>query len=411
MVAIHKLTDTRCRSAKPGDKLTDGGGLRLDVDGNGNKAWGFRFRSPVTGKDRLMGLGAYPAVTLEGAREKAKEARETVGRGADPISERNASRDAEKAAARPVQTFETYARKYVALHESGWKNPVHRQQWRNSLATYAYPIIGSMPIEAVDTDAVLRVLRPIWVEKTPTASNIRGRLEAILAAAKIEGLRTGENPAVWRNHLDKVLPRRTKGGHHSALPYEDAPKFWKSLKADTSMSARALQFTILTAMRFDAAVAARSEEIRVDSATWVVPAQRLKGFTEAYPVPLVPYALELARGRDGLLFPSPRGGDVLSFTALLKVGREHANGTEITTHGWRSTFRDWAGDLHDAEWDTAEAALAHKISNKAAAAYRRRSAVEKRRKLMLAWFEYLEGTDTPLSARGTGAIAAELAAT
>jgi integrase len=236
---------------------------------------------------------------------------------------------------------------------------------------YAYPHIGNMAIDAVGTEDVLKVLRPIWTEIPETARRVRGRMEKILSSAKSEGLRTGENPALWHDHLVNVLPKKPKGGHHAALPYELAPQFWKSLRSDTSMGSKALQFIMLTAVRFNVAIPAVSSEINFDKALWNVPQERMKMDEEDYQVPLVKAAVELVRGRSGLLFPSPIGGGELTSTTLLKVGKRHSNGLKVTTHGWRSTFRDWVGDETDADWDTGEASLSHKIKDKTQAAYRR----------------------------------------
>src|SRR5262245_47445408 len=196
--AMHKLTALKVKNAKAGDKLTDGGGLRLDVDRSGNGAWIFRYTSPATGRERFMGLGPLADVSLSKAREAAHEARDLLRQHLDPIDYRKAARAAAKVEASRAVAFAAYAERFVVAREAGWKNPVHGQQWRNTLSDYGYPHIGSMAVADIDTDAVLRVLRPIWVEKTETASRLRGRIEMILSAAKVEGLRTGENPALWR---------------------------------------------------------------------------------------------------------------------------------------------------------------------------------------------------------------------
>jgi Arm DNA-binding domain len=238
MAAIHKLSAAEVKNAKPGEKddrptrnvLTDGGGLRLVVEPDGNRTWDFRYKSPITGKERYMGLGSANVVTLALAREKAKEAREQVSAGIDPLEARKEKRAEVVAAATPTITFQEYATAWIAAHESGWKNPVHRKQWSQTLQDYAYPTIGKMAIDAVDTEDVLAVLRPIWAKIPETARRVRGRMEKILSAAKAEKLRTGENPAARHDHLVNILPKKPKGGHHAALPYELAPAFWKSLR-------------------------------------------------------------------------------------------------------------------------------------------------------------------------------------
>ncbi len=419
MPAIHKLSAAAVREAKPaeGDDgklyrniLGDGGGLRLVVEPDGHKTWDFRYKSPVTGKERYMGLGSNNGVTLAQARAKAKAAREQVAAGIDPLDARKEQKAAKVAAeeaadeaasvvakvtariaGKPIVTFEDYARDWIATHEAGWKNPVHKAQWSQTMKDYAYPVLGKMDIAGIETEHVLNVLRPIWNEIPETARRVRGRMQKILSAAKAEKLRSGENPAAWTDHLDHILPKRPKGGHHAALPYEDAPRFWKSLRQDTSAKAQALQFIMLTAVRFNVAVPAMSSEINFDKAVWDIPQDRMKMDEENYQVPLVDVAMELIRGREGLLFPSPNKGVVLSSTALLSVGKQHANGVPVTTHGWRSTFRDWIGDETETSWEVGEASLSHKVENETQAAYRRKSALEKRRKVFQAWYDYLEG--------------------
>jgi hypothetical protein len=224
---MGNLTALKAKNAKLGDKLADGDGLRPDVDKNGNASWVFRFKSPVTGKERFMGLGPMRDVGLAEAREAASAARALVRNNVDPIEHRISERAKAKAAATGTLTFEAYVKQYIAGKEVGWKNEKHRQQWSNSLRDYAHPIIGQFAIPDIDTESVLKVLRPIWNVKKETARRVRGRIEAILNAAKAEGLRTGENPALWRGHLDEVLARRRKSDvkHHPALPYEEMPQF------------------------------------------------------------------------------------------------------------------------------------------------------------------------------------------
>jgi len=247
------LTALQVKNSKAGDKLSDGGGLRLDVDRNGNKSWVFRFTSPATSRERFMGLGPLRDISLAQARDAAAEARSLIRERKDPIEHRKDQRTAAKVEASKAITFEVYAEKFIAGREAAWKNPRHRQIWRTSLRDYAFPIIGQLPIADVNTKAVLDVLRPIWSTKTETASRVRGRIEAILSAAKVEGLRLGDNPAVWRGHIAEVLPSKRKVAvveHHAALPYREMPAFWKSLASDTSDAALMLRFIILTAARY-----------------------------------------------------------------------------------------------------------------------------------------------------------------
>lgn len=370
------LTALQVRNAKPGDKLADGAGLRLDVDRNGNKAWVFRFTSPATGKERFMGLGPFRDVTLAQARDAAAEARTLIRQRRDPIEHRKEQRTAAKVEASRAVTFRQYAEGFISGREAGWKNPRHRQAWRNSLRDYAYPIIGQMPIADVDTAAVLQVLRPIWNTKSETASRVRGRIEAILSAAKVEGLRTGDNPALWRGHIAEVLPSKRAVRaveHHAALPYAEVPAFWKSLATDTSDAARMLRWIILTACRYGEAVGMHPGEVKDD--LWRIPAPRMKGGKE-HVVPLVKAALDQLPFRP------------VSDVALSKVIRRHTN-SPGTTHGMRSAFRDWCGDCTDFPRELAEMALAHVVGSEVEAAYRRGDALEKRRKLMKAWAAYL----------------------
>ena len=369
------LTALQVKNATPGDKLGDGGGLRLDVDHAGRKSWIFRYTSPTTGKERFMGLGPLRDVTLAKARDAAGEARALIRERKDPIEHRREKRTAAKVEASRAVTFKAYGEQFISGREGAWKNPRHRQAWRNSMRDYAYPVIGQMPIADVDTAAVLQVLRPIWGSKTETASRVRGRIEAILSAAKVEGLRTGDNPAGWRGHIAEVLPGKRSVRaveHHAALPYAEMPAFWKSLTTDTSDAAHMLRFIVLTAARYGEAVGIQPGEIQ--GGLWTIPARRMKAGKE-HVVPLTPLALEQLPYRP------------VSDVALSKVIRRH-NAAPATTHGFRSTFRDWVGDMTDFPRELAEAALAHVVGSEVEAAYRRGTALEKRRELMAAWAKY-----------------------
>ncbi|WP_441232647.1 tyrosine-type recombinase/integrase [Bradyrhizobium sp. 1200_D9_N1_1] len=377
---MGKLTKTDIKSANPGDKLADGDGLRLDVDKSGNASWIFRFKSPTTGKERFMGLGPLRDVDLKQAREDAGAARALVRNNVDPIEHRIAERAKAKAQAEGTITFEGYARRYIGGKEAGWKNEKHRQQWSNSLRDYAYPTIGDIAVSAVDTELVLKILRPIWSTKKETARRVRGRIEAILNAAKAEGLRTGENPALWRGHLDQVLAKRRKSDvkHHPALPYEEMPEFWRSLADDTSDAAHMLRFIILTACRFnEAAEMDPAREIKGEM--WTIPASRMKANKE-HKVPMTAAALAQLPFRP-----------VSDVTLSNCIGR-HTN-SAATTHGMRSTFRDWAGDCTSFPREIAEMALAHTVDDETEAAYRRSTALAKRRKLMEAWAIFCAGSE------------------
>lgn len=372
---MGNLTALKVKNARPGDKLSDGDGLRLDVDKSGNASWIFRFKSPVTGKERFMGLGPFGDVTLAQAREAAGAARSLIREGKDPIDQRLVERAKAKAEATGTITFEAYAKRYIAGKEAGWKNEKHRQQWSNSLRDYAYPTIGHLRVADVDTEAVLKLLRPIWNVKKETARRVRGRIELILNAAKAEGLRTGENPALWRGHLDQVLAKRKKSEikHHPALPYEEMPAFWQSLTGDTSDAARHLRWILLTACRFnEAAEMDPTAEIKGD--LWTIPAIRMKAERE-HRVPLTATALAQLPFRP------------VSDVTLTNCIARHTN-SPATTHGMRSTFRDWAGDCTNFPREIAEMALAHAVDDETEAAYRRSTALAKRRELMEQWAAY-----------------------
>lgn len=375
---MGKLTAFKVKNAKPGDRLADGDGLRLDVDQHGNGSWIFRFKSPATGKERFMGLGPARDVSLAEAREGAGKARALVRDGVDPIDARKEKRAAAKVEAARTVTFRKFADAYIDGKESGWKNDKHRQQWRNSLRDHAFPHIGSTAVADVDTEAVLTVLRPIWTTVPETARRIRGRIEMILSAAKAQGLRAGENPALWRGHLDQILSRRKKSSikHHPALPYDQMPTFWKSLAADTSEGARMLRFIILTATRFNEVRDMDDSEVKGD--LWTIPAARMKA-ERPHEVPLTKLALEQIPLR------------AVSDVTLTKCIRRHTK-APATTHGFRSTFRDWAGDMTNFSREIAEMALAHEVGDDTEAAYRRSTALAKRRELMEAWSNFCSST-------------------
>jgi integrase len=370
------LTALQVKNAKPNSKLSDGGGLRLDVDGNGNKYWVFRYTSPVTGKGRQMGIAPAGDMTLAAARDAAGEARSLIRKGIDPIDAKHEKRTAARVDASRGITFEAFAEQVISGKEAGWQNAKHRQQWRNTLRDYAFPHIGHLPIADVDTEAVLRVLRPIWTVKPETARRVRARIEAILSAAKVKGLRVGENPALWRSHLaESELARHKKSDdqHHAALDYTDMPRFWRSLAKDSSDAARMARFVILTAVRYGEAKGIAAGEVRGD--VWTVPASRMKTRRRPHTVPLTRLALAQ--------LPFRPVSDVTLARCIARHARE-----KVTTHGFRSTFRDWAGDMTHFPREVCESALAHAVGNATEAAYRRNTAMQKRRNLMEEWAKY-----------------------
>ncbi len=392
----NRLTVMTVKTLGPGYHA-DGHGLYLRVSGTGGRSWAFRYRRH--GRLREMGLGGYPAVGLAEARQKAMEARQQLLAGKDPIAERRARLAAE----RGTITFQEAAQRYIEAAKVGWKNPKHAQQWENTLRDYAYPVLGRLPVHEIDTGLVLKVLEPIWTAKPETASRLRGRIEAVLAWATVRGYREGDNPARWRNHLDKLLPQRgrvAKIKHFPALPYRRMGAFMAELRAQSGMAARALEFAILTAARSGEVRGARWQEIDWEGRRWIVPAERMKAGREHH-VPLSDAALALLQALPRLagcelIFPSPKGG-MLSDMALTAVVRRmnapearwvDASGEPITVHGFRATFRDWAGEQTGFARDVIEHALAHRIADKAEAAYQRGTLFDKRRRLMEAWSSY-----------------------
>jgi integrase len=382
------------RASKPG-LYSDGAGLYLRVGRGGAKSWAFRFM--LRGKAREMGFGGLTKVSLADARKKAADARRLLSEGCDPLAQRE---DAEKqrlaaeklAAARSI-TFDACAESYIRSHEAGWRNEKHRQQWANTLKTYASPILSSVAVQDIDVELVMRVIEPIWTTKTETARRVRGRIEVILDWAKVRGFRTGENPARWRGNLSHLLPVRSAVRavrHHAALPYTEIEVFMKDLRAIDSTGAAALEFLILTAARTNEVIGAMWSEMDLKAQIWTIPAARMKGSRE-HRVPLSPAAVSVLKRLQALsgdfLFPGRDLGRPLSNMALLMtLGR--MDRSEITAHGFRSTFRDWAADRTNFPREVVEMALAHVIEDKTEAAYRRGDLFEKRRRLMNAWAEY-----------------------
>lgn len=388
---INKLNALFVQRVKEPGRYADGGGLRLDVSKSGSKSWIFRFMQ--RGKEREMGLGGVNAISLSTAREKAAECRRTLAEGLDPIEERNKAQAKAAVDKQKTLSFSECATKYIAAHEASWKNAKHVNQWRNTLEAYAGPIIGKLPVQAVDTTLVMQILEPVWTKKPETASRLRGRIESVLDWAAVRGYRTGENPARWRGHLDKLLPKRSsfqKVQHFKALPVDQVGEFMAKLRMERGISHRALEFLILTASRTEQVIGAKWDEFDFETAMWVVPADRMKVKKE-HRVPLSGRAIEILQemkevSTGTFVFESPQGGRPLSNNAMLSA-LEHL-GYEITVHGFRSTFKDWATEHTNFAGEVSEAALAHSIKNKVEAAYRRGDLLEKRRKLMKEWEKF-----------------------
>ena len=375
---------------EPG-RYSDGGNLYLFITPNGGKRWTFLYR--LAGKRREMGLGsAGPhGVGLKEARDKAAEARRLVAAGIDPIE----ARAAEDKAGRAVPTFGAFTDDYIRSHRPKFKNAKHAAQWEMTLGEAYCRAIRSKPVNEIDTEAVLSVLKPIWTKVPETASRLRGRIENVLDAARAMGHRDGQNPAAWRGHLKSILPARQKltRGHHAALAYDAMPEFMAALRAREGLAARALEFAILCASRSGEVLGARWEEFDLEKGLWVIPGARMKGGL-AHRVPLSKRALKVIKSIPKVegnphVFPGLKPGKPLSGMsmemALRRMGRD-----EITVHGMRSAFRDWAAEKTSFPHHTAEHALAHRISDKAESAYRRGDELERRRLLMEAWATWCE---------------------
>lgn len=389
-MAIHKLSPRKVATAGPG-KYEDGGGLRLVVAKSKAKKWVLRFT--INGKRREMGLGGYPDVSLAEARELAAIYRKQAKSGIDPILARQAE-------AKKIPSFTSSTARYIRAHRRGWKNAKHARQWVSTLKTYARPVIGEKPVDTVTTEDVLSILSPIWTTKTETAKRVQGRIENILDYAAAHKYRDPLNPARWRGHLDKLLPRPSrlkKVTHHPAMPYAEVPGFMAELSENGSVSALALQFLILTATRTNEVLQAQWQEIDLKNAIWTIPAERMKARRE-HRVPLSDAAMNILAAvpkieGNPFVFPGARHGRPLSNMALLQLMRGMGYGTKgdrenYVPHGFRSSFRDWSGEVSSFPRDVAEMALAHAIENKVEAAYRRGDLFAKRRRMMQAWADY-----------------------
>lgn len=365
-------------------------GLALVVHKGGSRSWVLRYQ--VAGKRRDLGLGAVDFVALSQAREAAREARNKITQGIDPINDRRAQRSKLIASQASALTFSEAASKYIETHEATWRNAKHSQQWRNTLESYAYPFIGRMFVRDVELPHILKVLEPIWLTKTETASRLRGRLESILDWSTVRGYRAGLNPARWKGHLDTLLaaPRKiARTSHHRALPFSDLPAFMARLQQQRGVGAVALTFLILTATRSSEVRAARWVEFDLTTNIWTIPAARMKAGRE-HRVPLSGAAITILNQQRAIaisdyVFPSSRAS-ILSDMSLTAVLRRME--VPAVPHGFRSTFRDWCAECTEFSSEVAEMALAHTIRNKVEAAYRRGDLFEKRKQLMQAWADY-----------------------
>jgi integrase len=381
---IHRLAARSVVTLTKTGRHADGNGLYLSISNNGGRRWVYLYRRE--GRLREKGLGSVGTVSLKDARLAAEAIRKKLREGIDPIDSK----------VKPVtaKTFAECAEAFIASNETAWKNAKHRDQWRNTLKTYAEPHIGKLAIDRISVDHVLKAIEPIWTSKTETASRVRGRIEAVLDWAAARGYRGANNPARWRGHLDKVLPpirKVSKVRHHPALPYKDIPAFMNDLRKRDTISARALEFTILTAARTGEVVGARWDEIDANNRVWTVPADRMKAGVE-HQVPLSDRALAILKAipKDGdFIFVGMKPSEGLSNMSMLAL-LKRMDRADLTTHGFRSTFRDWAAETTDFPNELVEMALAHTIRNKAEAAYRRGNLLERRRVLMDAWASYCQ---------------------
>lgn len=405
------LSTLEIKHAKAG-MHADGKGLYLSVSKSGSKSWIFRYQ--VAGRRREMGLGSLSELSVAKARAEAETLRELTASGIDPLEQRKqaaierARQAAEESqrAAQEANTFAVVAADYIKAHSPGWRSDKHAGQWTRTLELYAYPVIGELPIQDVTTEHLLRILHPIWSMKTETASRVRSRIELVIGYAKARGWFRGENPAIWRGHLDALLPSKSKVKpvkHHAALDWRNMAGFMAQLSGAPGIGARALAFAILTAARSGEVRLARWREFDLDQKIWTVPAERMKARKE-HRVPLsddavailqaLPRIQEAAKPGDDLVFPGATSGRPLSDMSLLTVIRRldrGENAPHITVHGFRSSFRDWASEATFHHPDVVELALAHTITNKVEAAYRRGDMFAKRRVLMHDWAAWCRG--------------------
>ena len=399
---LSALEITRIKA--PGNYPVGGvAGLTLQVSATGSKSW--VLRTMVGSARREIGLGGQSSVTLAGAREAARAVRAKIAEGIDPVAERQAIKSALSAQQAKRITFEDAAKQYVAANEKAWKNAKHRAQWMATIETYAFPAIGKLEVGAVDKALVLRILEPIWTEKPETASRLRGRIEKVLDWAKARGFREGENPAAWKGNLAAILPAKGKVKrvtHHAALDYRQIGAFMAALRQAEGTGARALEFGILCAARSGEVRNATWREIDSAAKLWIIPAERMKAGRE-HRIPLTDAALTLLESLPRLegtelIFPSSKGGALsdMTLTAVVRrmddaekkaggAGWRDMAGEKVTVHGFRSCFRDWAGEATNYPREVTEHALAHQLADKAEAAYQRGDLLEKRRLLMKDW--------------------------
>jgi integrase len=388
--------------------IADGDGLYLKItpekrsDGGRptSAATSWLFRYQLAGKRRWMGLGSYPKVREGAARKEVKRLRGLTSNGIDPLTDKQAALEATAAQAREAEreamTFKTCAEQYMDAKETQWRNPKHRQQWRNTLKAYAYPVIGDKSVARVETADVLAILQPIWTEKTETAKRVQGRIENILDYAKSMGWREGENPARWKGHLSHTLPTPSKIAkveHSRAIPHKEAPALVAALQKSDTSAARALLLTMYCATRTSETLKAKWQEIDLEARLWTIPGDRMKAGKD-HRIPLTDAAVAILERQKALrindwIFPGQRLGKPLSNMAMISILKRLKWYDRTTVHGLRSTFRDWVAETTNYPDRLAEAALAHQLSDKVQAAYNRSDLMEKRREMMEAWTRFL----------------------
>ncbi|NMG56112.1 tyrosine-type recombinase/integrase [Aromatoleum aromaticum] len=399
MGKAHKLTPLGVERQKVAGLYGDGAGLWLKVTPGGSKSWILRYTS--VGRERWAGLGPYPDVSLADARDRAADYRKKVRSGIDPLDEKHQRDTLARAARAKAVTFDWCAAEYIKAHRAGWKNPKHVDQWTNTLATYASPTIGKLEVAKIDTGHIITVLTEdnLWTKKAETASRLRGRMENVLAWATTRKYRSGDNPAAWQGHLDNLLPHRSKMQkvkHHAALPWAEMGAFMVELRKQEGVGARALEFAILTAARSGEVRGMTWGEVDLKAGVWIVPGERMKAGRE-HRVPLPEHATKVLQSMraetkpmpNAIVFPGVKSGKPLSdmtLTAVLKRMKR----ADLTAHGFRSSFRDWAAEATNYPRDMAEMALAHTVGDKVEAAYRRGDMFEKRRRMMIDWARYCD---------------------
>ena len=387
---LNRLSARAVAGANAPGRYPDGHGLFLRVTEAGTRSWELRFT--LNGRTRCMGLGAMPGATLAKARKDAADARELLRAGVDPIAARKGTRSATRAATTSAMTFQQCAEHYIEAKRAGWKNAKHAAQWGATLAQYAHPVIGGLNVADVALPHVLKILEPIWTTKTETASRLRGRSQSVLDYATARGYRTGDNPAAWQGNLRELLPAAravAKVEHHAALPWQEVGGFMAELRQQAGMGARALELAILTAARSGEVRGATWQEVDLVQAVWTIPAGRMKAHKE-HRVPLSAEAVALLQSlpriaSTDVIFPNSKGAPLSDMTLSAVLKRM---GRTVTAHGFRSTFRDWAGECTGYPREVIEHALAHQLKDKAEAAYARGTLFDRRRKLMSDWARF-----------------------